>query len=404
MSGRDCDIAIVGGGLSGGLIALALARRRPDIRTRLIEAGPRLGGNHRWSWFASDLDAAGTALMDGFRKAEWEDGYDIAFPGEERRLPTPYRSLSSADFAAALHRELPDSTVMTGTQVASLDASGVTLRDGGRITAHSVIDARGFATSGNLNGGWQVFMGRHLRTEQPHGVSRPVIMDATVDQLAPWGNGGAYRFVYVLPLGAHDLFVEDTYYADDPQLDRSALSGRIDRYMREHGWEGEPVSFEMGVLPVITGGNFRAHQDAQRIPGVAIAGARGGFVHPLTSYTLPQAVRIALLVAQDADLPGDQLAARLEALAREHWGRTGFYRTLGRMLFAAARPDERYRVFQRFYGLSEPLIERFYAARSTFFDRMRILVGRPPVPIGRAIRALTTHQPQPLDANRKARS
>ena len=35
MTGRTCDIAIVGGGLSGGLIALALARHRPDVTIRL---------------------------------------------------------------------------------------------------------------------------------------------------------------------------------------------------------------------------------------------------------------------------------------------------------------------------------------------------------------------------------
>ena len=36
-----CDIAIVGGGLAGGLIALALRRKRPDCDVRLIEeTGP----------------------------------------------------------------------------------------------------------------------------------------------------------------------------------------------------------------------------------------------------------------------------------------------------------------------------------------------------------------------------
>ncbi len=73
----------------------------------------------------------------------------------------------------------------------------------------------------------------------------------------------------------------------------------------------------------------------------------------------------ALLVASNADLPGDQIAALLEAQARRVWKRTGFYRMLGQMLFGAARPEHRYRIFERFYRLPEPLIERFYAARST---------------------------------------
>jgi lycopene beta-cyclase len=67
-----------------------------------------------------------------------------------------------------------------------------------------------------------------------------------------------------------------------------------------------------------------------------------------------------------------------------------FYRRLGSMLFGAAKPRERYIIFQRFYRLSETLIERFYAGRSRFGDKARILIGKPPVSIFRAVRALTS--------------
>ncbi|MFB0613770.1 lycopene beta-cyclase CrtY [Aurantiacibacter poecillastricola] len=397
MSGRDCDIAIIGGGLSGGLIALALTRHRPELAIRLIEAGPEPGGNHRWSWFASDLSPRGSALMEGFHKAAWDEGYDIRFPAHERTLGTPYRSLASTDFAARLERDLPEGSILVNAPVAALDEAGVDLEDGRRITARCVIDCRGFAPTGHLEGGWQVFMGRHLRTPAPHGITRPTIMDASVEQHAPYGNSGAYRFVYVLPLGERDLFIEDTYYADKPDLDRSMLSARIDQYQRKNGWEGETVGLETGVLPVITGGDFAAYQSQCRIPGVATAGARGGFVHPLTSYTLPMAVDLALAIAADADLPGDRMAAKVEALARQHWKRMGHYRMLGTMLFCGARPRERYRVFERFYRLSERLIERFYTGRSTLLDKARVLTGKPPIPITRGIGALMSSAP-PLQA------
>jgi lycopene beta-cyclase len=61
---------------------------------------------------------------------------------------------------------------------------------------------------------------------------------------------------------------------------------------------------------------------------------------------------------------------------------------LGKMLFGAARPDARWRIFERFYRLDPALIQRFYAGRSTAYDRMRILCGRPPVPIRSAMRTL----------------
>jgi lycopene beta-cyclase len=57
------------------------------------------------------------------------------------------------------------------------------------------------------------------------------------------------------------------------------------------------------------------------------------------------------------------------------------------MLFAAA-PEQRWRVFARFYRLPENLIERFYAGRSTRADQARVLCGKPPVPVLGAIRAL----------------
>ncbi len=384
------EIAIVGGGLAGGLIALALRRTRPEISVMLIEQGDVLGGNHRWSWFDSDLaEGASADMMAGFRATQWQ-GYDVQFPAYRRQLGSQYRSLASSDFDAGLRRELAQDTVVTNCSVAALDAEGITLNGGRRISARTVIDCRGAVPSQHFRGGWQVFMGRHIRTMQPHGVTRPVIMDAAVDQ------HGAFRFVYTLPLGARDLFIEDTYYADEPVLDRSALSARIDAYILDQGWGGEAgggfeiVGHETGVLPVITGGSFGAYQAQQRVDGVAIAGARGGFVHPLTSYTLPFAVETALAIAAEADLPGAQLAALVEQRARRHWSRTGYYRMLGSMLFGAAKPDQRYRIFEHFYRLNEGLVERFYAARSTFPDKARILSGKPPVPVGKAVAALIT--------------
>ena len=387
MSGRTCDIAIVGGGLSGGLVALALAQQRPDVSLRLIEAGDAPGGNHRWSWFDSDLSDAGKALIHPIRKTAWEDGNHVAFPAYRRQLATPYNSMASHDFAAALARELPDGAIMLRSPAAQVRADGVTLESGEEVTTRTVIDARGAISTPHLSGGWQVFMGRHLRCESPHGIARPIIMDARVEQL------GGYRFVYILPLSAHELFVEDTYYQDTPELDRSALSGRIDAYCREHGCDGEILGFETGVLPVITGGDASRYLASVRTEGVALVGARGLFTHPLTSYTFPLAVETALAIAEDADLPGDHLAAKMEARARRHWAATGFYRLLGNMLFGAAKPDKRVGVFQRFYHMPEPLIERFYAGRSTLADKARVLIGKPPVPIASALGALASLRP-----------
>lgn len=386
------DLVVVGGGLAGGLIALALAAKAPGLRFCVIEAGKTFGGNHRWSWFESDLDPACTALLSAFELKRWDAGYEISFPRYQRQLGTGYRSLSSEDFHSALIELLPDDAVRLSTRVADLDADGVTLESGERMAARRVIDCRTFAASQHLAGGWQVFLGQHIKCEKPHGLTRPVIMDATVDQVAPYGNGGAYRFVYVLPLSEDEVFVEDTYYADAPRMDEDMLRGRTQGYAQRKGWRGAVIGEETGILPVVTGGDFAAAQDEQRIEGVAMAGTRGGFTHPLTSYTLPFAARNALdiadLLAREPDLTGSDLAEFCDARADAHWQDTGFYRMLGRMLFEAAHPDARVEVFQHFYNLDGALVERFYAARSSWIDRLRILSGKPPVAVPRAVRAL----------------
>jgi lycopene beta-cyclase len=63
------------------------------------------------------------------------------------------------------------------------------------------------------------------------------------------------------------------------------------------------------------------------------------------------------------------------------------------MLFGAAAPAERWRVLSRFYRLDAQLVERFYAGRSTMADKARILTGKPPVPLGAAVRALAGFAP-----------
>jgi len=399
MSGRRIDIAIVGGGLAGGLIALALHRAQPQLQLALVEAANTLGGNHRWSWFASDLSPDGAALMQCFEQSVWPGGYDVRFPHHTRQLGTPYHSLASADFHAVLRRELPAESLHLGWAASTVSANRITLSDGTQITAHAVIDCRNFTPTQHLEGGWQVFLGQRVYTATPHGLTRPVIMDATVPQLAPSGNGHAYRFVYVLPLGERDIFVEDTYYADSPALDRDLLAARTAGYAAAAGWQGDVIHEEAGVLPVITGGDFTRWQAETAIPGVARAGGGAGFTHPLTSYTLPFAVETALAIAQATDHSGVALAQLCTDRTKSHWRLTGFYRILGRMLMGAALPERRVDIFERFYSLPDPLIERFYAAKSTSLDRARVLLGKPPVALHRAARALAMRGPPLMAGN-----
>jgi lycopene beta-cyclase len=378
---HNCDVAIVGGGLAGGLIALALRRKRPECVVRVIEGGRRLGGNHLWSFFASDVAAADRWLVAPLISYGWTS-YDIAFPAHRRAIKAQYYSIESERFDQVIRAALPEDALMMRRKVLAASPTAVVLADGDRVEAKGVIDCRGPANLDLLDLGWQKFHGREFTLRDTHDLPRPIVMDATVAQ------EDGYRFVYALPFAATRVFIEDTYYSDTPELDLGVTAARLDAWVAARGWHVERVAREeAGSLPVAMGGDFEAYWQSGGNK-VAKAGARAGLFHPLTSYSLPDAVRTAALVAGASDFSGAALHDLLHGVARKTWKARGFYRMLTAMLFRAAEPAQRYKVLERFYRLDPGLIARFYAGQSNLYDKARVLTGKPPVPIGRAIQAI----------------
>jgi lycopene beta-cyclase len=131
---------------------------------------------------------------------------------------------------------------------------------------------------------------------------------------------------------------------------------------------------------VVIGGDFEAYWNSTGA-NIQKAGLRAGLFHATTGYSLPSAVRLAMAFAEQPEMD-------VKSLAETSWRQGRFYRLLDAMLFNAAEPSQRYKVLERFYRLSPGLIGRFYAGQSTLRDKMRILMGKPPVPIHRAIKAI----------------
>jgi lycopene beta-cyclase len=378
---RREGLLIAGGGLAGCLAALAMARARPEVPLLLVEEGDRFGGNHTWSYFDADIDEEDRWLIEGLTGHHW-DGYYVTFPGRRRKFRMGYNSIHSGRLDELVRETLRPDQYRLNTRIAAVRERELVLTDGETIKADGAIDARGAANLSMLELGWQKFVGREYVFDQPHRVDLPVVMDATVEQV------DGYRFVYLLPFDEHRLLVEDTYYSDAPALDVAAIGGRIDAYVARRGWSGGVVEREeTGVLPVAIDGDFEAFL---RIGGARVAklGLRGGLFHPTTGYSLLDAVRTASMLAKQTSFDG----AALHDLFADHsfklWKKRAFYRSLNTLLFRAAEPDQRYKVLERFYGLRSGLIGRFYAGKSTAFDKVRVLSGKPPVPVGKAVNVL----------------
>jgi lycopene beta-cyclase len=370
-------VIIAGGGLSGGLAAMALAKRRPDLDLLLVEQGEVIGGNHIWSFFDTDIDPADRWVIETVKAHHWPD-HEIRFPERSRVIPIGYNSIRSADLDAAVRATLRPEQIRLGQAIAAVGPNFVKLADGTRLDADCVIDARGPEPTDKLELGWQKFVGRVYRFSKAHGVRRPVVMDATVEQC------DGYRFVYFLPFGESELLIEDTYYSRSPDLDRNAIGKRLDESVARLNGMAEIESEESGILPVVMDGKLDDLWSAA--DQTAKLGLRGGFFHPTTGYSLPDAVANAAWLGSQSSFGG--LAPALRERSSRLWTERHFFRLLNRMLFRAAEPDESYKVLQHFYRLPPSIVARFYGGRLTFTDKLRILSGRPPVPIGRAISAL----------------
>jgi lycopene beta-cyclase len=371
----DYSLILVGGGLANGLIALRLAAKRPDVAVTIVEAGERLGGEHTWSFFDDDLSPTSAAWIAPLIVHRWPT-YQVRFPTHGRRIAAGYSSSNGH----ALHDAVVAATsaqILCNAKAKTIEPRQVTLEDGRTLHADAVIDGRGPAPMPHLCLGFQKFVGLEVQLAAPHGLDGPIIMDATVAQQ------GGYRFIYVLPFGPDRVLIEDTRYTDGPDLDGQAFIDGVGLYATARGWTIRSVlRREEGVLPVALDGDIDGHWAGVE---VAQSGLRAALFHPTTGYSFPDAVRVAEIIAELPALTAESIRTAVQATSIGLWRSRSFYRLVNRMLFRAAKPNLRYKVMQRFYRLNAPLIGRFYAGRSTRADRVRILVGKPPVGFGKAL-------------------
>ncbi|MBK9385089.1 MAG: lycopene beta-cyclase CrtY [Planctomycetes bacterium] len=367
---RPFDCAVVGGGLQGALIALAWLERRPTARVALVERESAPSTERTWCFQDEDLPPEARGFVAPLIEHRWP-GYEVRFAGLRRTLGTAYFGFTAAHATSVLRQRFAartDCAHLVGRRAIAIEARRVVLEDGSALEARLVVDATGAErrTSPKAPCGYQKFVGLELELAREHRLERPILMDACVDQAQ------GYRFFYALPFGPRRVLIEDTRFADTPELAPEELRAEVLRYAEQLGLAVSGVAREEhGVLPMPWG----EHRFETAGPPLR-AGYRGGWFHPATGYSFPLAVRLALLSTAVEperlfDGPLRELARALEAPARHA-------RALNRLLFRWFEPQDRAHVFERFYHLPEETIRRFYALRATFLDRARVIVGRPP--------------------------
>jgi lycopene beta-cyclase len=363
------DCLLVGGGLQNALIAMGLLARKPAVRLALIEREARLGGNHLWCFHARDLPPDAQPFVEPLVAHRWP-AYQVTFPELSRRMDVEYLGITSDHLHDVVSQRVAaaaGSTLLLGAAVAEVTANSVVLADGRTLHGSLVVDSRGperLPAQGRV--AYQKFLGLELALAEPRPDFTPRLMDADVPQT------DGYRFFYTLPLAADRFMVEDTYYADGPELDCDKLRGEILAYAQRIGLRvAGVVREETGVLPLTTRVAASPIRD-----GVLVGGYAGGWFHPTTGYSFPVALRLARHLAT-ADLRAP-FGKAWQALVARRQSQAKYFNLLNRFLFGAIPAAGRRSAFQLFYQQPDEMIFRFYAMDVTLADRLRLFAGRAP--------------------------
>jgi len=361
--GRRDGLLIAGGGIAGCLAALAIARFRPEINLLIVEERGQFGGDGHHLFFDDEIGPEARPLLAPLVEHHWP-GYYVAFPGFSRK----FKAGCSMFGPDAIHRQmlatLKPGQYRLGTKVVAVREDALVLDDGETVKAEAAIDARGAANQSLLELLYETRIERSYRTRKPHGVDRPVLVDATV------GAASGLRFVQVVPLAADRLLLAEASISERVQPDPQA-AGRLDDYLALRGWDGaEGEAPQASSRPLPFGGDFDAFW---RIGGARVArlGLRGGMLHPLTGRTVADAADAAMLLIRQGGFDGPQLHDVVEDEAKRLWRQREPLRAVVAGI-AAAAPEARLALLECLFRLDPALLARVIAGRLTLLDRGRV--------------------------------
>ena len=220
------DLIILGGGLAGGLAALALRRRGPTSTSRWSSPA-------RSAAIISGRSSTATsrrptrALVEPLIAHRWP-GYDVRFPAHRRtpRPALPHDRERSARPRRCAPRSPPTAIIRGARRRRDR-------RPASRSTTANRLPPAPCSTRAALAAAPRRAGLRLAEIRRPDARPSPPATASTAR--SSWtprvDQADGYRFVYCLPFSPTELFVEDTYYSDTPDLDRRRARPRASRPM-----------------------------------------------------------------------------------------------------------------------------------------------------------------------------
>jgi lycopene beta-cyclase len=324
----------------------------------------------RWpATYASWVDE----LPDRFREVvfhRWETV--LAWGNRRHELDRAYAVIDNVKLQQLLLSDLPDGSIRRGI-VRQVERPHhdwiVTLDDGLRLRSRVVIDASGgvgLVAPSQQGAAYQTAYGVRVPSDQA-----PLDLDIGQAILMDWRPlndpnarfGGHATFLYVLDRGDGTRLVEETSLARTPGLPleelRARLATRIGPDVMAIG-RGEEVSIRMSS-PSRSGST-----------SVCRFGAAGGFVNPVTGYSLATSLRRAPRVAAAIDdALGQNKGATVPSATIDEsmWPRTArrtrALHDFGLQALLRLTPDECAQFFDAFFDLPTPVWSAYMSTETS---------------------------------------
>lgn len=190
------DLAIIGGGLFGTLLALALRRHRPEVDCVLVERGAHFGGALLEAAVAQEMPPALADIVDRATVKIWP-GCFVNYPGRSQFFGDGILLVDPRQ----LHIEAMDhphaSRCRAGVRVRAVEGDRI-LHDGGEIRARLIVDASDARIEAQF-GIERVTRYRDFRLA--HDLELPILADMSA-------TAGEWSFLQLYPVDGARTVVE----------------------------------------------------------------------------------------------------------------------------------------------------------------------------------------------------
>lgn len=366
MKKLEVDLVIAGGGVAGSLLFDALLRLHPRIKAILIERSSVLAGDQTMTIREPEVPHNLKDWIFDLASANYPS-HQYRFPQFVRELNEPLYILRSSELSKRLFSKY-GSKILIHQEVLSEekidDRALVTLSSGLQIETETLILARGWGPLPEANsGGYQKFVGLDLEFDRPHQISIPIMMDAQVPQI-----DGA-RYLTILPLTETSLFVRDNYISKHAILKTERIEAEIKTFVeKHHGKILNIIRRESGIIPL---GQLHPSTHPSAFPQI---GAEALSINPLGGAALTGLFHQIESVTNTSSLSPRTIKKALSSSAKEHLKARHLDLFLHQLLQAEPDPSRRFLIYSSLYQLPTPLLERVLSGKTSYKDRLVILL------------------------------